>query len=140
LEQHALGSLVDDRRLRWVIAGLTLALGLNVDDLEAQFRGGLFMKDPERSAGSKYNPPSQIEDEITKTIDDYTGSVPSAGFLGIAVGAMIVSIVLQTKGNGKWGNFLAQWVPVWLLLGLYTKLAKLEADDSDSSDRGSYFL
>ena len=37
-------------------------------------------------------------------------------------------------GRGKWGNFIAQWVPTWLIIGLYNKLVKLEGHDQ--SDRG----
>jgi hypothetical protein len=29
----------------------------------------------------------------------------------------------------KWGNFIAQWVPTWLIIGLYNKLVKLEGHD-----------
>jgi hypothetical protein len=32
-------------------------------------------------------------------------------------------------GRGKWGNFIAQWVPTWLVIGLYNKLVKLEGHD-----------
>jgi hypothetical protein len=85
----------------------------------------------------KYNRPSQTEDQFTKTIEDYTGSIPSSAYLGVAVGAMALSLMFQVSGRGKWGNFLAQWVPTWLIFGLYNKLVKLEGHDS--SDRGAYF-
>jgi len=32
------------------------------------------------------------------------------------------------------GNFIAQWVPTWLLFGLYNKMVKLEGHDQ--SDHG----
>ena len=85
----------------------------------------------------KYNRPSHMEGELTKNIEDYTGNIPSSAFLGVAVGAMALSLMLQVAGKGKWGNFLAQWVPTWLIFGLYNKLVKLEGHDS--SDRGAYF-
>jgi hypothetical protein len=47
-------------------------------------------------------------------------------YLGIAVGAMAISLALQIGGRGKWGNFIAQWVPTWLIIGLYNKLVKVE--------------
>lgn len=78
--------------------------------------------------------PSKSEDAFTKTVEDYTAALPSSAFLGVAVGAMILSLVLQTTGQGKWGNFVAQWVPTWLIIGLYNKLVKLEGHDQ--SDRG----
>jgi hypothetical protein len=47
---------------------------------------------------------------------------------------MGLSLVLQLGGRGKWGNFVAQWVPTWLLFGVYNKLVKLEGHDRH--DRG----
>jgi len=44
--------------------------------------------------------------------------------------------VSQVTGKGKWGNFIAQWVPTWLILGLYNKLVKQEGHDQ--LDRGNY--
>jgi hypothetical protein len=42
---------------------------------------------------------------------------------------MALSLVCQITGQGKWGNFLAQWVPTWLVIGVYNKLVKLEGHD-----------
>jgi hypothetical protein len=28
-----------------------------------------------------------------------------------------------------WGNFIAQWVPTWLIIGLYNRLVRLEGHD-----------
>jgi hypothetical protein len=78
--------------------------------------------------------PEKSEDRFTKTIEDYTAAVPSSSFLGIAVGAMALSLLCQVAGQGKWGNFIAQWVPTWLLMGVYNKLVKLEGHDQ--YDRG----
>ena len=73
------------------------------------------------------------EDEITKEIEHYTASIPSSAFLGVAVAAMGASLVFQMVGQGKWGIFIAQWVPTWLIIGLYNKVVKLEGHDR--SDR-----
>lgn len=78
--------------------------------------------------------PSRTEDQFTKTIEAYTAAIPSSGFLGVAIGAMALSLVCQVTGQGKWGNFIAQWVPTWLIIGVYNKLVKLEGHDQ--SDRG----
>ncbi|MGH7926976.1 MAG: hypothetical protein ACREQV_04195 [Candidatus Binatia bacterium] len=97
------------------------------------------MEYTEGGAGSdrQYMPSTHTEDEFTKSIEDYTGSIPSSAYLGVALGAMALSLMFQVSGKAKWGNFLAQWVPTWLIIGLYNKLVKLEGHDS--SDRGSYF-
>lgn len=78
--------------------------------------------------------PSRTEDEFTKSIEKYTGAIPSSAFLGVAIGAMALSLAMQIGGQGKWGNFIGQWVPTWLIIGLYNKLVKLEGHDQ--SDRG----
>jgi hypothetical protein len=78
--------------------------------------------------------PNPIEDSFTKTIEKYTATLPSSTYLGVAVGAMAISLALQLGGRGKWGNFIAQWVPTWLIIGVYNKLVKLEGHDK--TDRG----
>jgi hypothetical protein len=70
--------------------------------------------------------PEPTEDRFTETIEDYTASIPSSAYLGVALGAMGLSLALQLRGDGKWGNFIAQWVPSWLAIGVYNKLVKLE--------------
>jgi hypothetical protein len=78
--------------------------------------------------------PRLTEDQFTKTIESFPAAVPSTGYLAVAIGAMGLSLACQVAGRGKWGNFLAQWVPTWLIFGLYNKLVKLEGHDQ--SDRG----
>ena len=73
--------------------------------------------------------PRPTEDSFTKSVEEYTGSIPSSAFLGVAVGAMMLSLACQLAGRGKWGNFIAQWVPTWLIIGVYNKLVKLEGHD-----------
>ena len=73
--------------------------------------------------------PTPTEDQFTKTIESYTAAVPSTGYLAVATGAMGLSLACQVAGRGKWGNFIAEWVPTWLIIGLYNKLVKLEGHD-----------
>src|SRR5687768_18543092 len=79
--------------------------------------------------------PRSTEDQFTKTIESYTAAVPSTGYLAVAIGAMGLSLACQVAGKGKWGNFIAQWVPTWLIIGLYNKLVKVEGHDQ--FDRGA---
>jgi len=78
--------------------------------------------------------PQTTEDGFTKSIEEYTAAVPSSAYLGVALGAMALSLAFQVAGRGKWGNFIAQWVPTWLIIGMYNKLVKLEGHDQ--ADRG----
>ena len=78
--------------------------------------------------------PRPTEDQFTKTIESYTAAVPSTGYLAVAIGAMGLSLACQLAGRGKWGNFIAQWVPTWLIIGLYNKLVKLEGHQRRRDD------
>lgn len=93
------------------------------------------MEDYQRTAyeGSR---PSTTEDEFTKTLEEYTAAIPSSAFLGVVVAAMGISLLCQVTGQGKWGNFIAQWVPTWLIIGLYNKVVKVQGHDQ--TDRGRY--
>ncbi|MGH7852361.1 MAG: hypothetical protein ACREP3_02905 [Candidatus Binatia bacterium] len=82
--------------------------------------------------------PRPTEDEVTKTIEEYTGSIPSSAYLGVAVGAMGLSLLCQMTGRGKWGNFIAQWVPTVLIIGLYNKVVKVEGHDQTDRGRAAY--
>ena len=73
--------------------------------------------------------PRPAEDQFTKTIESYTAAIPSSGYLAVAIGAMGLSLLCEVAGRGKWGNFIAQWVPTWLIIGVYNKLVKLEGHD-----------
>jgi hypothetical protein len=44
------------------------------------------------------------------------------------------SLACQLAGRGKWGNFIADWVPTWLIIGLYNKLVKLEGHQRRRDD------
>ncbi len=66
------------------------------------------------------------EGEFTQQVERYTATIPSSGYLAVALAAMGASLVFQIAGRGKWGNFIAQWVPTWLIIGLYNKMVKLE--------------
>lgn len=56
------------------------------------------------------------EDHFTKSIEEYTTAIPSSAYLGVAFGAMALSLLCQATGRGKWGNFIAQWVPTYVKL------------------------
>jgi hypothetical protein len=76
----------------------------------------------------------RTEDTFTKQVEDYTATIPSSAYLGVAIAAMALSLALEVGGRGKWGNFIAQWVPTWLIIGLYNKVVKLEGHDHIDRD------
>ncbi len=89
---------------------------------------------PQSAQGGTGLPEPMTEDRMTKTIEHYTSAIPSSVFLGVALGAIGVSLIAQAAGRGKWGNFIAEWVPTLLILGVYNKLVKQQGHDRQ--DRG----
>jgi hypothetical protein len=51
---------------------------------------------------------------------------------------MGLSLLCQVAGQGKWGNFIAQWVPTLLIIGLYNKVVKVEGHDQTDRGRAAY--
>lgn len=69
------------------------------------------------------------EGTLTKTIEQYTSQVPSGTYLSLAVASIGLSLALQLTGRKHTANFVGQWVPTILILGLYNKLVKLEGSE-----------
>ena len=65
----------------------------------------------------------------TKAVESATAQVPSISFLGIAVVAMAVSWIFLLTGRRNVANFIGQWAPTILIMGLYNKLVKLEGSE-----------
>jgi hypothetical protein len=64
------------------------------------------------------------EGRTTSMVESKTAKLPSLTFLGLAVGAMAASAALVMSGRKQLGNFVGQWAPSILIMGLYNKLAK----------------
>jgi hypothetical protein len=69
------------------------------------------------------------EGPLARAIENQTARLSSDTFLWAAVGAMGVSLALQMTGNRQVSNFIGQWAPTILIMGLYNKLVKLEGSD-----------
>ena len=79
--------------------------------------------------------PQRKENRLAKTVEAY---LPSPAYLGAAAGAMAVALTLHLAGRRKWGNWVAQWIPACLIMGICNQLVKIEARDRDdpSPNRG----
>jgi len=56
--------------------------------------------------------------------------IPSSYFLAAAAGAVAVSLGIALMSEKKgWANFVGNWVPSLLLLGLYDKIVKNQVSD-----------
>jgi len=71
----------------------------------------------------------RTEGKITRGIESATSKLPSGMFLGFALGSIGLSAILQVMGRKHDAQFVGQWVPTVLILGLYNKLVKLEGSE-----------
>ncbi|GEM_PF-1311554 len=69
------------------------------------------------------------EGTLTKQIEKVTAKIPSATFLSLALGSVALSALLRLSGRRDDAQFVGQWVPTILTLGLYNKLVKLEGSE-----------
>ena len=76
-------------------------------------------------------PGSSESDEgmLTRVTESQTSKIPSLVFLSAAVGSMIASATLQAKGKDRLSLFVGQWVPTFLMIGLYNKIVKVAGHD-----------
>jgi hypothetical protein len=69
------------------------------------------------------------EGTIARTIEQQTAKLPSDTFLWAAFGSMGISLALELMGKEEKANFVGQWAPSLLILGLYNKMVKLHGSD-----------
>ena len=82
------------------------------------------------------SPRQPKEGQVTKAIEKRTAQLPSTVFLGLAGGAMAASIMLAIFSKNKnSANFVGQWVPTFLILGLYNKIVKTQGSDQSDNSR-----
>lgn len=70
------------------------------------------------------------EGTIARSIEQQTAKVPSDVFLWAALSSMAGSLVLKITGSDKTANFVGQWAPTFLILGLYNKMVKLHGSEA----------
>lgn len=69
------------------------------------------------------------EGPIARSIEQQTAKLPSDTFLWAAIGSIAGSLVMMAMGQEKKANFIGQWVPTLLILGMYNKLVKLHGSE-----------
>jgi hypothetical protein len=75
------------------------------------------------------------EGPVAKAIESKTAQLPSDIFLWASVASMAVSLGLQLSGKKRMqhvSNFIGQWAPTLLILGLYNKIVKVAGHDRTS--------
>jgi len=69
------------------------------------------------------------EGPVARKIEQQTAKLPSDIFLWSAFGCMGVAAIMQAAGAKHRANFVAQWAPTLLILGLYDKIVKVAGHD-----------
>ncbi len=69
------------------------------------------------------------EGRLTEMIEEQTAQIPSLAYLSFGLAAMGLSLALLLTGRRQVANFVGQWVPTVLILGLYNKLVKQRGHD-----------
>ncbi len=80
-------------------------------------------------AGRGVAPHEHDEGTVTKAIEHYTSQVPSGTYLSLAVGSIGLSLTLRLLGQKHAAEFVGQWVPTILILGLYNKMVKVHGSE-----------
>jgi hypothetical protein len=86
------------------------------------------------------------EGKTTRAIEKRTSRAPSGVYLALAIGSMVASAAImisdQLRSGGRMmgggmmsggrgtglANFVGQWAPTLLIMGLYNKVVKLERE------------
>jgi len=61
-----------------------------------------------------------------KRVDDMAAKIPNVGYMGLAVGSMLLSASLVLLKKKELGNFVGLWAPSLLIIGVYNKLVKMQ--------------
>jgi hypothetical protein len=80
--------------------------------------------------------PSHREGPVAEAIEEQTAKLPSDLFLWGAIGSIAVSLTFKMLGKNGTANFIGQWAPTILILGMYNKLVKLQGHDGQNQDQG----
>jgi hypothetical protein len=89
------------------------------------------------SAASTYVTRSNERDEaiehsegmVARAIEQQTAKLPSDVFLWAAAASIGGSLLLRVLDQRDTSNFVGQWAPTFLILGLYNKLVKVAGSD-----------
>lgn len=70
---------------------------------------------------------NRVQGRMSRLMEESTSKlskVPTDAFLWSALGAVAAALALHMSGKKEHANFVGQWAPTLLVLGLYTKVIK----------------
>ncbi len=85
--------------------------------------------------GGSATRPEHAEGTVARAIEQQTAKLPSDLFLWAAGASIAGSLILQFSGRKEESLFVGQWVPTFLILGLYNKLVKVAGSDPGQMGR-----
>jgi hypothetical protein len=77
--------------------------------------------------------PEHMEGRVAHTIEQQTAKVPSDTFLWLGIGSIVGSLTMKILGRPHDAQFIGQWAPVFLIMGVYNKLVKIAGSDNVES-------
>ena len=69
------------------------------------------------------------ESGLARPIEKQTAKLPSDLFLWAAMGSIGASLILRMMGRRHDAIFVGEWVPTFLLFGVYNKIVKVAGHD-----------
>jgi len=90
-----------------------------------------------KTKAATYNPEKK-EGKVARTIEEQTAKLPSDAFLWTAVGCMTASLTLKLLKQDHLSLFIGQWVPSFLLFGIYNKIVKVQGHDQTDKENLSF--
>jgi len=69
------------------------------------------------------------EGRLAHMIENQTAKLPSDTFLWLAGASIAGSLTLKMMGRPHDAQFVGQWAPTFLILGLYNKIVKILGSD-----------
>ncbi|HWU88244.1 MAG TPA: hypothetical protein VN253_13245 [Kofleriaceae bacterium] len=73
-----------------------------------------------------------LEHKLEGKIERFATALPSATWIGLAGGAVLSALVLRVARKKSAAIFVGEWVPTLLMLGLYTKVAKVAREKREA--------
>lgn len=92
-----------------------------------------FKKGVKDSAENVIENDEHREGPVARAIEKQTAKLPSDVFLWGACASIVASAALQILGQKQNSQFVGQWAPTLLILGLYNKIVKVAGSDQVTS-------
>ena len=72
---------------------------------------------------------SKEEGGLTRMVEKFTAALPSSTWLALAGVSLVSSLGLHAFGRQRAAHIVGEFVPAFLLVGIYNKLVKIHGSD-----------